>query len=85
MYGRVLNTRNNSSTALAQQLPEAVVTNAKFQLRSNMKTRKVETALDLDAEMLRNRVSKLRMIESKMLRKIDKTRQEADRVRRIKD
>ena len=37
--------------------------------------------LDRDAELIKNRVSKLKQIEHKMLRKIDRTRVEADRVR----
>ena len=35
--------------------------------------------------MLKNRVNKLKQIESKMLKKIDKTRKEAEKVRKIKD
>ena len=41
--------------------------------------------LDRDAELIKNRVGKLKQIEHKMLRKIDRTRVEADRVRQIKE
>jgi len=34
--------------------------------------------------MIVNRVSKLKQIENKMLKKIDKTRQEAEKVRLVK-
>ena len=38
-----------------------------------------------DANLLKNRVSKLKQIENKMLKKIDKTRIEAEKVRQQKD
>lgn len=43
----------------------------------NRLSHKGNTQLDLDANLLRNRVSKLKLIESKMLKKIDKTRKAA--------
>lgn len=51
----------------------------------NRLSHKGNTQLDLDANLLRNRVSKLKLIESKMLKKIDKTRKAAQVVRKIKD
>ena len=40
--------------------------------------------LDTDADMIKNRVGKLKQIEGKMLRKIERTRIEAERARVIK-
>ena len=43
-----------------------------------------QKGLDSDAMMIINRVGKLKQIETKMLKKIDKTRQEAEKVRQVK-
>ena len=40
--------------------------------------------LNNDAQLIKNRVGKLRQIENKMLKKIDKTRLEAEKVRMVK-
>ena len=52
---------------------------------SNSKLTRVQKELDNDAIMIQNRMGKLRQIEHKMLKKIDKTRIEAERCRVIKE
>ena len=41
--------------------------------------------ITFDATLIKNRVNQLRSIEAKMLKKIDKTRIEAEKVRKVKE
>ena len=41
--------------------------------------------ITFDASLIKNRVNQLKSIEAKMLKKIDKTRIEAEKVRKVKE
>ena len=63
------------STAFA---PDSSSANRSYLIRK-------QKELDKDGELIANRVSKLKQIEKKMLRKIDLTRQEAEKVLKSKE